>query len=117
MEHLMGAVGYCRAASVEGLAEHRRGILTIGDRDAEPGAGTGVSEQHPDQTAAGDQQLDILGHSKSMERRRRSVQCPIASSAFATAANGVVSGGFCAVRGSPVLGEGRHRRGTTWPGR
>jgi hypothetical protein len=58
-----------------------------------------------------------LGHPKSMERARRAVQRPIASGAFATPADGVVSLPFCAVRGSPVLGEGRHRRGTEWPGR
>ena len=62
VEDLVRAVGDRRAAPVEIIGEQRRGILPIDDRDREPGAGAGHAEQQPGQPAAGDQQLDIVGH-------------------------------------------------------
>ena len=117
VENPARAEGDRRAAPVETFAEHRLGILAINDRDSEPGAGAGDAEQQPDQTAAGDQQLDIVGHHKSMERLRQAVQIPIAPVAFATARDRVVLLLFCAVGGWTALGEGRHRRGAAWPDR
>jgi hypothetical protein len=59
----------------------------------------------------------LLRHGRSMERCRRAVQRPIASSAFTPGVNGVISFPVCAVRVSPELGEGRRWRGTAWPDR
>ena len=49
------------------------GSCAVDDRDLEPGIGAGDAEHHPVEPAAGDQQLDIIGHPEDVRRQRR---CP-----------------------------------------
>ena len=74
IEDLARAVGDGRAPPVKIFAKQRRGILAIDNGDCEPGTGTGGTEQQPSEAAAGDQELDIVTHSKRMEADRRTVQ-------------------------------------------
>jgi hypothetical protein len=54
--------------------ERCRGFLTIDYRDRKPGTRTCHPEQQPGEPAAGDQQLDIVGHRKRMKPGPQAVQ-------------------------------------------
>src|SRR5215472_9648273 len=76
VEDVSRTIGDRGGASVKVLAEHRRRLVAIDDRDREPGTRASHSEQQTSEPAAGNHQLGIISHPGSMKRSSQAVQTP-----------------------------------------